>query len=223
MSLLKSRALFFLCGLLFLSASTTLLAELTWKKTVIDYKAKPSDEKVTAVYYFVNSGNAPEKIIKVQTGCGCTVAKPDKEVYAPGAMGTVKVTFTFGGRTGQQEKTVQILTDDPQSGMSTLTLNVTIPQFLSVEPELVYWKRNEQPMAKVVNIKVLAPQPVEITTIDSSNADFTTELITVKKGWAYQMKVTPKDTKETDGATLRLLTITGKDLERFAIVNAQVY
>ncbi len=198
-------------------------ARLEWKKTTIDYQATTDDESVTALYYFANTGAAPVKILSTKTSCGCTVAKLDKEIYEPGEMGTVEVTFTFDARVGKQSKNVQLYTNDPDRPAYLLTLNVDIPPFLSVEPQTLFWTLDEEPKPKTSIITVLADMPVEI--VESSSNDelnFSYELESLEEGRRYAVTLTPLQIEKPAQVKIKLTTNVGKESPRLAFVLGQV-
>ena len=65
-------------------------------------------DKVTNVFILTNNGGDLLKILNVQTSCGCTAAKPEKDELAPGESTNLKVTFNSAGRHGAQKKNITI-------------------------------------------------------------------------------------------------------------------
>lgn len=70
-------------------------------------------EKVEHVYVLSNSGKTDLHIRKVKASCGCTAVQPDKKVIAPGESVDIKTVFNSAGKVGNQNKTVTIITNDP--------------------------------------------------------------------------------------------------------------
>lgn len=204
-------------------------AQLEWKKTTISYDAKAEDESVTALFHFANVGQKTVKIMSTKTSCGCTVAQLEKNEYAPGELGVMKVKFTFGDRTGQQIKQVQVYTDDPTQYTYLLTLEVNIPEFVSVEPQLLFWVRGEEPAAKSSVIEVLAKDPIIIEKVEPENPSdaerFDVELIKLEEGRRYKVSATPKSTETSLQTKLKVLTNIGKDTAepRSTSIILQVY
>lgn len=64
-------------------------------------------------YVIVNNGGDTLKILKVNPSCGCTAAKPDKDVLMSGEATNIKVEFNSAGRTGKQDKYVFVQTNEP--------------------------------------------------------------------------------------------------------------
>lgn len=71
-------------------------------------------EKVEHVYVVTNSGKSDLQIRKVSASCGCTAVQPSKNVIAPGESVDIKTVFNSAGKTGNQNKTVTIITNDPK-------------------------------------------------------------------------------------------------------------
>lgn len=71
-------------------------------------------EKVEHVYILTNSGKTDLHIRKVKASCGCTAVQPAKRVIAPGESVDIKTVFNSAGKTGNQNKTVTIITNDPK-------------------------------------------------------------------------------------------------------------
>ena len=220
---MKMNKIFILAGALCCLWPVVAQAELTWKKTTISYQAKPEDESVTALYHFANTGTTPVKILSTKTSCGCTVAKLDKDVYTPNELGVLRVKFTFGDRTGPQTKQVQMYTDDPRGLTYLLTLQVDIPEFLTVEPQLLFWTRGEPAMKKEATVNVLAKDPIYIKSLEVPDQNFSAELVKLEDGHRYKIVVTPKSTAESQQAKLKIVTSIGKDEPRVGYLILQVY
>lgn len=71
-------------------------------------------EKMEHVYVLTNSGKSDLHIRKVKASCGCTAVQPAKNVIAPGESVDIKTVFNSAGKTGNQNKTVTIITNDPK-------------------------------------------------------------------------------------------------------------
>ena len=75
-----------------------------------------------------NIGKSNLIIRKVKASCGCTATNPEKTVLAPGESTNIKTTFNSKGKSGRQNKSVTVVTNDPKSTstMLRLTGNVTV-------------------------------------------------------------------------------------------------
>jgi len=75
-----------------------------------------------ALFTVKNAGEAPLIIRKIQTACGCTVAKPQKTQLAPGESTPIEVTFSSGDRLGLQNKALTLITNDARNPEITLMI-----------------------------------------------------------------------------------------------------
>jgi hypothetical protein len=71
-------------------------------------------EKVEHVYVLTNSGKSELHIRKVKASCGCTAVQPEKRIIAPGESVNITTVFNSAGKSGNQNKTVTIITNDPK-------------------------------------------------------------------------------------------------------------
>ena len=77
-------------------------------------------EKVEHTYVLNNSGKSDLIIRSVKASCGCTAVQPEKKVIAPGESVNIKTVFNSAGKLGNQNKTVTIITNDPNKSKMIL-------------------------------------------------------------------------------------------------------
>ena len=83
---------------------------LTWlDSTVRDFGTISEGQKLDVAYRFLNSGDKPLIIAKVQPSCGCTVAEQQKEPILPGKKGIIKASFNSEGRIGINHKKIYVI------------------------------------------------------------------------------------------------------------------
>lgn len=88
--------------------------------TTFDFgKIKPGDKES---YDFVlhNNGKSDLVIRNLTASCGCTVVKPRDQVVKPGGSTVVKAEFDSSGKTGYQNKTITVITNDPKNSKIVL-------------------------------------------------------------------------------------------------------
>jgi hypothetical protein len=73
-----------------------------------------------------NTGKDTLFIRKISSSCGCTTGKPDKTALLPLETATVLISFNTFGRIGYQEKSVTIITNDPENPYLLFTISGTI-------------------------------------------------------------------------------------------------
>src|SRR5690606_25573332 len=104
-----------------------------WDHNMVETRASPADKTVSAEYRFTNKGKQPVRIKSLQPSCGCTAAKPDKDVVNPGETGTITLKFDIGDRRGEQYKTVTVRTDESSSSTYVLGLKVHIEELVEMD------------------------------------------------------------------------------------------
>ena len=80
-------------------------------------------QKVDYVFKIMNKGKKDLLIRSTKASCGCTVANPETNIIKPGGSTDLKVSFNSQGQKGMQNKTVTVISNDPNQ--STVTLQVT--------------------------------------------------------------------------------------------------
>lgn len=96
---MKKIALSIGIGLTLLATSSLQAQEFSWKETSHDFGLiDEADGTVSYDFEFTNTGDQPLVIKQVITGCGCTSAKWSKKPYAPGAKGTIRISYQPEGR-----------------------------------------------------------------------------------------------------------------------------
>jgi hypothetical protein len=93
-----------------LPQDSSLYTSITWlDSTNRNYGTIPEGKKLEVAYRFLNSGNKPLIIARVQPSCGCTVAEQPEEPIQPGKEGIIKASFNSEGRTGINNKTLFVV------------------------------------------------------------------------------------------------------------------
>jgi hypothetical protein len=190
--------------LTFLALVAAARADLKWENAIQEFHRVPDDGHVEAKFKFTNAGADPITIRRVQTSCGCTSAKLDKNTFAPGESGEINVKFSFGSRRGAQRKVVSVMGDESQQWQ--LELRCWIHEPLTVTPALVFWRVGEAPEGKSVKLSTPSGEKVGVKSIKSSNPKITAKLETVRAGEEYVVNVKPSDTAEKESAELTIET-----------------
>jgi hypothetical protein len=80
-------------------------------------------EKKEYDFVLTNNGKSDLIIRKVKASCGCTAVTPAETVIKPGKSTNIKTIFDSTGKPGKQNKTITVITNDPDN--SNITLRVT--------------------------------------------------------------------------------------------------
>ncbi len=89
---------------------STLFTKITWlDSTTRDFGTIPEGQNLEVAFRFLNSGNKPLIIARVQPSCGCTIAEQPNEPVLPGKEGTIKASFNSEGRVGINHKKLYVM------------------------------------------------------------------------------------------------------------------
>ncbi len=93
----------------------------------IDMGTMKEDAVVKKEFTFTNTGNADLVILNAKGSCGCTIPEYSKTPIAPGAKGTILVTYTARNKVGPQKPIVTVNTNGIPSTVR-LELNAWVEQ-----------------------------------------------------------------------------------------------
>jgi hypothetical protein len=90
-------------------------AKINFAQNTFDFGKIKQGESVSFEYNFTNTGKSNLFIRKVTAACGCTAAVTTADMIPPGKSGIIKTTFNSAGKTGTQNKTITVITNDPEN------------------------------------------------------------------------------------------------------------
>jgi len=176
-----------------------------------------------------NEGQAPLKLLRVKTSCGCTVSRDyDKEI-APGQTGKIPVTFKSKNQKGKFSKTITVTSNDPSQQKLTLKITGVVKRYVEVKPSShLQFGSIQTHEEKAVTVKLInnSDQPMEITLDKSDFGNvFTAELKEEVPGQEYKLTVTAKPPFQEgrNRATIPLKTSLQREplVRVYATVNVQ--
>jgi hypothetical protein len=78
------------------------------------------------IFNLKNSGKMNLIIRDVKSSCGCTAVSPPKNMVASGETVPLKVVFDSTGKSGRQNKTITVITNDPKNPTTILRISSNI-------------------------------------------------------------------------------------------------
>jgi hypothetical protein len=211
--------LFFVLGLPPLAS-----AGLTWETRKISGVAPPGAREVVTEFAFKNTGPSPVTIRAIETDCECTLAELARRTYAPGESGAIKTTLTVGNRTGLQEHTITVLTDEPVAGKVELALRIHIPAVLTFSIRMLYWKAGST--AEEASIEVSSAGQVRLARIELQEIKpaqaAKVRLESVQPGNKYRLHVRPADTSPGQSIAIHCLATLADGMQHPFTVHALV-
>jgi hypothetical protein len=98
-------------------------AAITFTSNEHDFgKIDEVNGKVTTVFEFVNTGNAPLIIQNVEATCGCTTPDWTKKPVMPGQKGSITAIYDPANRPGKFEKQINVFSNAANESLSILTI-----------------------------------------------------------------------------------------------------
>ncbi len=82
--------------------------------------------KAEHTFRIINKGKSDLMIRSVKASCGCTAVNPASNVIKPGESTDMKAVFDSRGKTGMQNKTVTIISNDPSNATTILRITGTV-------------------------------------------------------------------------------------------------
>lgn len=124
-------------------------ASLVFDPPSIDLGTVKQEEHRPVQAVFKNEGTRAAHIVNVRSSCGCTSAKPRKDVLLPGESSVVDITYSPGPNRGEFTQFVELTLDDGSKPVRVY-INGVIAPWLKADPELLILKPREP---KVVTFK----------------------------------------------------------------------
>jgi len=82
--------------------------------------------KVEHTFNLQNTGKKDLIIRDVKSSCGCTAVSPSKNIVPAGESVPLKVAFDSTGKSGRQNKTITVITNDPKNPTTVLRISSNI-------------------------------------------------------------------------------------------------
>lgn len=77
-------------------------------------------------FAFTNTGKTDLIIRKTTASCGCTATHPEKSILKPGESSSIQVKYDSTGKNGKEQKTVTVITNDPDQQTLYLTIEADV-------------------------------------------------------------------------------------------------
>lgn len=91
-----------------------------------DFGDIKSNSKSEHTFILKNAGKKDLVIRDVKSSCGCTAVSPSKNTVSSGESVPLKVVFDSAGKSGRQNKTITVITNDPKNPTTVLRISSNI-------------------------------------------------------------------------------------------------
>jgi len=143
--------------------------KITIEKVAHDFgEVGPGTENLCE-FKFTNTGNSLLKITKVSRTCGCTPFTLEKNEYASGESGTLKVKYHSGRLPGSVNRRLFIYSNDSERPKVKLTIKANIVLKVTCEPKQLRLSfRDENAGCPEITLNSIDGQPFAIKRFKSS-------------------------------------------------------
>lgn len=116
-----------ICALICSVAAIAKNPEITFETMTHDFgNIREKDGKVTCVFNYTNTGDAPLALVTVSAPCGCTHREFSAKPLAPGKSDKIKITFDPAGRKGEFMSNIKVRTNVKDENGKKKIINLTI-------------------------------------------------------------------------------------------------
>jgi hypothetical protein len=141
-------------------------------------------------FRIVNRGQADLELRRVETSCGCTVAKWDR-VIQPGKDGVVEALLDTRIFHGPLSKSLTVHTNDPALPKVKLILNATVTPLVLVTPgETALISLEDQPVTLEFVLERPSGGAMKVLEVTASQSYLKTQLTPLGGGNRYQLTIT---------------------------------
>ena len=203
--------------------------KLECKAPDYDFGSVDNTREMEHEYVLRNSGTAAVTIRRVTASCGCTATTVSTNVITPGMEARVKAVLNLRGRTGRQEKSIQVESNDPANPVLRLWLRGNATTELTAEPLFLNFGEMDGETEIAKPVKITSRQAgVSITNVFCDSKAFAVAPWPKSdpRGLGVDVRTVPpvtsdhvygKVTIQTDHATARELNV-----QVFGVVRGEV-
>ncbi len=94
-----------------------------FEKTGVEFGEISQGEKADCDFTLENKGKSALIIRKTKASCGCTAVTMGESTIAPGQKTVIRATFNSAGKSGRQYKSITVITNDPKTPETHLTIS----------------------------------------------------------------------------------------------------
>ena len=163
--------------------------KITVEKAVHDFGEIGPGAKKYCEFKFTNTGDSLLKITKVSRTCGCTPFTLEKNEYAPGESGTLKVKYNAGGLGGSVNRRLFIYSNDKERPKVTLTIKAKIVPKVAHEPEKLHLLfKGENASCPEITLTSIDGQPFAIKYFKSTANTITVDYDSSEKATRFVLQ-----------------------------------
>jgi hypothetical protein len=107
---------------------------ITFESITFNFDTIFQNSKVEHDFKFTNTGKSDLEIRNVKSSCGCTASNAGEKIVKPGQSSYIHASFSTDERSGLQNKSITVVTNDPENPTIVLKFSaIVVPVKLPVE------------------------------------------------------------------------------------------
>lgn len=168
---------------------------LVCDEPVYDFGTADPSMPVEHTFVIRNEGDVTLEITRVHASCGCTVASISSQQVPPGGESKISARLILAGRSGPQQKTILIESNDPEKPQFTLTLKGVAGAAINVQPAQILLNNlpaGSKPSANVI-LSSGDGERFSIKAVDSTSPQLEAQVTTIEEGRAYRIDLSTRE------------------------------
>lgn len=167
-------------------------SRIIFNEIYYDFGKLKTDNLVTHIFEFKNSGNDILTVTEIKSSCGCVVTNLAGRDFQPEEKGEIKVLFKPEYIEGEQEKNIFVYSNDPDFPVIKLSVIAEIKVAAIVKPQILYFSKLDK--RKKVTVINKLERDLIITSIDAEKNSIDFKISNAD----YKMPITIKANEEVD-------------------------
>lgn len=161
-------------------------------EAIHDFGKVPPGETRQHEFVYRNLGSVPLEVKQVRTSCGCTTTGEWDRRVEPGESGRVTIKFSSGNYSGELQRNVTLVTNDPRQPQLVLQVKAQIWAPFEVNPKTVmfqYDPDSTEGQTRVVRVTNQLEEPMAIAGVRSDHPGFTATIEAVEPGREFELSI----------------------------------
>jgi hypothetical protein len=179
--------------------ATTHAPRIVCDEPVFDYGTVDASTVVEHTFTIRNEGTLTLEISRVHASCGCTVASISSQSVPPGGESKISSRLSLQGRSGPQQKTIVIDSNDPQTPQMVLTLRGIVGSAINVQPQQIVLPRVAPGSTPTANVILSSGDGAEyaVTAVESTSERLEAKVNAIEDRRTYRVDLALKDPLES--------------------------
>lgn len=171
-----------------------------------DFGTRANTQAVEHVFMLLNEGSAPLQIGQIRSCCGASATVSDT-IVPPGTGTALRVVFSLAGRSGKQDKSLYVASNDPRQPYLQLRLVGTADEAITTLPRSVAFGVIDPNAATQAEVAILCASNIALKVTNMvTSADFSASFAASGAVWKVNVRTAASLPLGVTRGTLTILT-----------------